>query len=318
MARLTVFALAAWFAFPSVHARQATLQGAIRFASAEEGRKLLTSEDDYTAKWSAFDIVSRVQRADATRADLFALMETQVSDWPQDESARIARVVAELDSIIAANGFVLPLPEEILLVRSGLREEGGAVGYTRENYIVLRPDLVQGERAQLRKVLLHEIFHVLTRKDAAFRRAIYEAIGFTVSNPIPYPEQLASRRITNPDAHLTDSYINLQLKAGGEADCVMMLYAKKDWEGGTFFTYLEIGFVEVTGPDGGKTVRLVNREPVIHGLKDIDGFFQQVGWNTQYVIDPEEIAADNFAHAITGGQFPSPEIIAAIRKTMLP
>jgi hypothetical protein len=35
-------------------------------------------------------------------------------------------------------------------------------------------------------------------------------------------------------------------------------------------------------------------------LKELQGFFEQVGRNTQYLIHPEEILADNFAIAISG------------------
>jgi hypothetical protein len=44
-------------------------------------------------------------------------------------------------------------------------------------------------------------------------------------------------------------------------------------------------------------------------LKDLQGFFERVGRNTQYLIHPEEILADNFAIAIAGKtDVPSPMI----------
>lgn len=42
----------------------------------------------------------------------------------------------------------------------------------------------------------------------------------------------------------------------------------------------------------------------------VSGFFEQVGRNTNYVIHPEEILADNFSLLILGERrVPSPEIL---------
>ena len=45
---------------------------------------------------------------------------------------------------------------------------------------------------------------------------------------------------------------------------------------------------------------LSNEGPVIHGMSDAKDFFAQVGKNTQYIIHPEEIMAENFSFAILG------------------
>jgi hypothetical protein len=44
--------------------------------------------------------------------------------------------------------------------------------------------------------------------------------------------------------------------------------------------------------------------------QEVSGFVEQVGQNTDYVIHPEEILADNFALLVIGQQnVPSPEIL---------
>ena len=48
-----------------------------------------------------------------------------------------------------------------------------------------------------------------------------------------------------------------------------------------------------------------------------NGFYEKVGKNTQYIIHPEEILADNFALVISGEtEFATPEIPAAILQVM--
>jgi hypothetical protein len=46
----------------------------------------------------------------------------------------------------------------------------------------------------------------------------------------------------------------------------------------------------------------------------VSGFYEQVGRNTEYIIHPEEILADNFAMLVMGDQnVPSPEILRKVQ-----
>jgi hypothetical protein len=61
-----------------------------------------------------------------------------------------------------------------------------------------------------------------------------------------------------------------------------------------------------------------NSTPKLVGLQAVTGFFEQVGRNTQYIIHPEEIVADNFTVLILGEQnVPSPEVLEKIRKVLV-
>ncbi len=77
----------------------------------------------------------------------------------------------------------------------------------------------------------------------------------------------------------------------------MILYAKKAYAGGSFFKYLNIGFLKIAG-DSTKVIDLVDDEAVIYPFGQADNFFEQVGKNTDYIIHPEEILAENFVFAI--------------------
>ena len=62
-------------------------------------------------------------------------------------------------------------------------------------------------------------------------------------------------------------------------------------------------------PDGLKTV-YENSMPKLIGPQESSGFLEQVGRNTQYIIHPEEILADNFALLILKEQnIPSPQVL---------
>jgi len=55
-------------------------------------------------------------------------------------------------------------------------------------------------------------------------------------------------------------------------------------------------------------------KPMLVGIQQVSGFFEQVGKNTQYIIHPEEILADNVASLVQGDRnLPSPEVAASIQ-----
>lgn len=303
---------AGFLALPTSNATS-TLSDVIVFASQEEGRKLLGTEDAYTDTWSEFDIVSRLQDKQGTKAELIDFGKDQVLQWSEKEKEKIAGLLRGIDKSMTDQNLMLPLPDRIPLIKSTLKEEGGAVGYTRLNYIVLRQDVIFMEDDFLVKLILHEVFHVLTRGDAEFRKQIYGIIGFEVGNPISYPAALAQKRITNPDAHASDSHIRLAGPQGDSIDVVMILYANRPYEGGAFFQYLSIGFMVVEGKPGDKVAKMVDGEPVVYSIQEVDGFMEKIGMNTQYILDPEEIMADNFAFAVMNKvDMPSQDIIDQI------
>jgi hypothetical protein len=53
------------------------------------------------------------------------------------------------------------------------------------------------------------------------------------------------------------------------------------------------------------------------GLQQVSGFFEQVGRNTEYLIHPEEILADNFALLFSRDRnAPSPDIIKKMAEVL--
>jgi hypothetical protein len=144
---------------------------------------------------------------------------------------------------------------------------------------------------------------------------MYSIIGFEIVNVIPYPENLKDYRITNPDAPQTDAFIKLNVKEE-EMECMMILYSDRDYDGGEFFKYLNVGFVKLKG-DTVKEIALIDEKPVIYTFKEVSNFYEQVGKNTGYIIHPEEILADNFAFAILNKEgLPNPEIVDEIKKRL--
>lgn len=96
---------------------------------------------------------------------------------------------------------------------------------------------------------------------------------------------------------------------GEEVDCYTALVTTKHFEneGDSFFRYMTTALVPIDGSD------------VYYTPEQTSNFDDVFGKNTDYVIDPEECMADNFAMALMYGRkgpqgngYATPEIINGI------
>lgn len=289
----------------------------VRLATIDEAKRLIAAEDSYTRSRSPFDIMSRLQNPNGTVEELTAMMVDGVREWSSNDAAVIDSIVVSLNDTIRKYNFKLPLPKEIVLVKSAMEDEGGAAGYTRSNWIALSEKFVTDmDNVYRRRLFLHELFHILTRNSIDFKRTMYSAIGFTVTDEeLEYPADLKDRRISNPDVDRYDSYATFTI-GGVQQKCAMLIYAKRPYETGTFFDYLEMGFIPYD--DNMKPVKK-DGATVVYSIKDIDDLFDKVGRNTPYMINPEEILADNFVIAFNNSSFSvqTPELRDSIRALMI-
>jgi WD40 repeat protein len=173
----------------------------------------------------------------------------------------------------------LNLPEVIYFIRT----EGGWC--TRQNAIV---GGVCNEW-----IFVHEMFHIFSRYNPAIRDELYSILGYhPCGAPIKYPDSVV--RITNPDAPVTEHYIVVRYR--GEPLTVAPIYYSKSetYTGGGLFDYIQYGLMAVEESSEGWTYKLVNGEPLILKESDVEGYWEQVGRNTDYDIHPEERMAENF------------------------
>lgn len=293
-----------------------TLEESFQFASLEKAKELLSQEDEFTESWSQFDIDSRCAKQNSTKEELFKLISENARAWTTEEEGKIKAILKNVDGLIKEQGYNIAIPEEVFLVKTTGLEEGGAEGYTRGKYIVLKDNIIDKPNEMLQSLIIHELFHVLTRNNPEFRADMYQIIGFGLMPKIDYPAKIKHLRITNPDAPQTDSYISLEVDSQ-KMDYMMVLYSKGDYEGGSFFQYLQVGFLQLEG-DSTKNVVLKEKEPTIYPMMEVKGFFEQVGRNTQYIIHPEEILAENFVLAILNEKELSDQaIVDEIKKKLI-
>ncbi|MFZ5524796.1 MAG: hypothetical protein ACOY9D_12045 [Pseudomonadota bacterium] len=291
------------------------------FAPASQGREILTARDDFVRRLSRFDRSARLKtgRVISERAYLRFVGEN-VRDWSGNEKALVESALSAVRPRI--NELALPWPETIHLVKTTGNEEGRAA-YTRGNAIVLPAHmLVPGAEELIKKIISHELFHILSRNNPGLKDRLYAAIGFYGCGEIAYPSRLKQVKLTNPDAPGNDYCIRLRV-AGVPTWAIPVLYSRTpeydEKRGGEFFDYLQFEFLLVEAGDAADPLTATYDDEHIQlvGSEDVSGFYEQVGRNTGYIIHPEEILADNFALLVLGtDKVPSPKILGDIRKIL--
>ena len=277
------------------------------FSSAKEGAEILGSKDAFVERLSPFDRAARLKtdRVVST-TEFLAFVRRNVLEWNDAERARVEGAMANIRASLDA--LNLPLPARVTFIKTTGAEEGNAF-YTRDTAIVFPQGQLEKPDASFERVIAHELFHIVSRQNPALREALYNAIGFTKCPEPNLPAELASRKITNPDAPVNDH--SIKLKADGkDLTAVPIIFSNRDTydvaRGGEFFTYLGFGFLPLRSANAAAGDVL---KP-----QDVTGFFEQVGQNTKYIIHPEEILAENFALIVQErSDVPSPEILQRLR-----
>jgi hypothetical protein len=281
----------------------------------DRAKELLMTEDEYTAILSRFDLQSKTQKTDdVTLNDYLKYSAEQVVGWTDNEKKMLGDIVSSTAKKIKDLGLNLKMPEKIEVIKSTMNNEGGAAGYTRGNYIVLKQSNVQNGGYD--NLFIHELFHVLSRYDKDMSERVYNTIGFRKTNEIAYPKEIADLRISNPDAPFNNFYITIQHN-NKPVDAMLILFANKQYAGGSFFSYLQIGILAVEGDEMTKTPVYTEGKPLILKVKEVQNFYEQIGKNTSYILHAEEVSADHFELLLNRDKdIPNPELIEAMKNVM--
>ncbi len=293
----------------------------VRFATLDEARTILTADDQFTASLSRFDLQCRLKTdKEVTLDDWKKFVADHVRPWEPADTDAITRSLERLRDRLV--DFRLPLPPLIRLIHTTGDEESNAA-YTRGTSIILPTKVMKYDAMQLDRLLAHELFHLLSRQDGAIRAKLYEIIGFELCDPIELPPSLAPRRITNPDAPLIDCTIPLTSKDGTRVTAAPVLYSQsKQYDpkrAASLFQSFVFRLLVVQRTSKDWQPLLVRGEPVVINAREEPAFFDKIGQNTNYVIHPDEILADNFVRLVMKDEnVPTPRVINEMRRVLTP
>lgn len=275
----------------------------------ERAKELLMTEDEYTSILSRFDLMSKTgSKSDTVKlSDYLRRAAATVKKWDEESIQDLKENVESVRKKISDLGLKIKMPEKIEIVLSDMSNEGGAAGYTRANYIVLPEGKIP------HSTFIHELFHVFSRYDKEMSEKVYNIIGFKKCNEVQYPPEITDFRISNPDAPYNNFYITVNHN-DMPVDVMLILFSGREFTGGSFFGYMQLGLLVVEGDNANKKAVYRDGKPLILKLKEVKGFYEQTGRNTNYNIHAEELSADHFVMLVNQQQgLPNPEIIDAMK-----
>lgn len=266
------------------------------FAKVEEAKAMLTKKDTFIDSLSFFDRSARMKTDSyVSEEEFLQYIAQQIRPWADEEKQRLEKIVESVSHKLSP--FKLNLPKEILLIKTTGKEEGNAA-YCRSGAIVFPQAQLSIRDPDLENLLIHELFHIFSAKNPELKEAMYEIIHFKKCNNIKLPDILSRIKITNPDAPANDHYVQLQYN-GGQVEVVPVIYAsapKYDVQkGGEFFRYLvfKLLVIEKTA-DQYHFKKTSDGQPILLDVREVPDYFNKIGTNTNYIIHPEEILAENF------------------------
>ena len=280
----------------------------LRFATVAEAKASLAERDVYVKNLSPFERAAKIKKGGPVSTEQYLdFIQNQALQWSNADRKKLLRVITEAKPKLAK--FANHLPERIHLIKTTGNDEGAAP-YTRGVCIVLPERFILQSVKSLERLFYHELFHIASRGNPKLRDELYAIIGYEKCGLVSLPDEMMPRRISNPDAPVVEHCIRVS-KDGESHWCSPVLFSRTPKydpkTGGTFFRYLQFRLMAIDR----KTSKAILKDgkPILWNHQAVEGFFEQIGRNTDYVIHPEETLANNFIHLMTAKQhLKNPEI----------
>jgi hypothetical protein len=284
---------------------------AARFASVEEGKRIITARDVFIASLNDLERQALLFKSQpVSEAEFLDFIGQQVIEWQSREIEEISRTLQAAGNLLAR--LSLRLPETVFLIRTTGKEEG-EMFYTRQNAIFYPYNAIS------RNLFIHELFHIYSRYNPEMRDRLYQIIGFhRCLNEIELPESLLRKKITNPDAPSIEHYLVSSYKNVIHL-FVPVLFFGTDYQGGNLFDDLQFRMMAIEEVNSQHRYLNQDGNPVLVSPSEMADFYSQVGENTDYIIHPEEIMADNFVLLANREQnLKTPRIVAEMEALLAP
>lgn len=295
----------------------------VRFATRTDGAAILSERDDFVMAMSGFDRSARLKTREEVSVDRYlGFAAGEALEWGGGETAGWTEALREVARCLEP--WRLPFPSLVSLVKTSGKEEGGAA-YTRGTAICLPQRIVSESSGEgRRRLLLHELFHVLSRNAPELRLELYRIVGFEEGTDIELPPHIARVKITNPDAPRVNVVMELEREGAKLHFAPILLSRSEAYDpdlGGEFFNYMQHKMIAVESKGGRWVSTATGAEgaPRLFDPHELEGFDEKIGRNTGYILHPDEILADNFVLLVTGVEprnVPTPRILEEMRRAL--
>lgn len=262
----------------------------LELIDSETASSIISEKDDYISNFSDFDLQSRLGTwEEVSKKDLLEFLSHQTLDWTNSEKEKVERIFEELGN--AYNQYEEFILESVTLIKTTGQEESDAA-YTRKNCIFLPTSMIHWSYKELKELIAHELFHIISTNNPDFRNRWYAKLGFIACPELVVPEEYKKLYVTNPDTIGKNCYVEYK-DNGAQIKAVPFLYSKKPYRGGYFFQYFRFSFLIVEMSNNKclpvyeeKRLKFVDAPQKLYDLcKEIDPY------DNQHRLHPEEILA---------------------------
>lgn len=287
----------------------------VKFASLAEAQQIISQQDEFLSSLNQLDIDARLGKTGGTLDELIEKQKASCLEFTDEEKDMVSKgIMSIMKNLMAMNATGAMPRGEILFVKTTMAEELDAGGYTRGTTIYLGEQIFEMPEAELNQILAHELCHVLTRTNPELKEQLYKAIDFKLltngASTADVSADIAERWLSNPDVEKLSAYADFTIN-GNTVPCAMYIYLDKDYQAGNpVFPSMKTGLIAL---DDNLKPLMKDGKTVVYSTADATDFYTKMGKNTDYVIDPEECIADNFAFLANGiTDKPNPEILQRI------
>lgn len=289
----------------------------IEFLDKKDASLFISKEDIFILSLSDFDRSARLKtERHISKKEFLNFISNQTLNWNENERKTVSIFFNVIKKKIKK--FKLVVPNFIKLIKTTGEEEGNAM-YCRRNSIIF-PQANLSNTDILENSFIHELFHILTRNNKDKQEKLYNMIGFIKCPQLHFPDELAPLKITNPDAPFNNFYIELKYNEQ-LLKLIPILYSEKPYNEqtkGNFFDYLQFKLLAVDVLSDSCIPAMEKKRLKVFSPHEIPEFFKKTGRNTNYIIHPEEILADNFVLLIKEEKnVRSPNILQEMRNILL-
>ena len=257
---------------------------------AQTASLIIATKDDYISNFSEFDLQSRLGTSEkVTKEVLVEFLSRQTVDWTNSEEIIVNRVFDELSIIYEP--YKEYLLDSVKVIKTTGREECDAA-YTRNKCIYVPNSMVQWPYDELKELIAHELFHIVSTHNPKFRNDLYVKLGFNLCPELDVPDEYQHLYVSNPDTIGKNCYIAFQ-NNGHQIKAVPFLYSESPYRGGYFFEYLRFTFM-LSEMKHNKCLPLYeNSQPkFIKAPQKLFDLCEEIDpYNNQHRLHPEEILA---------------------------
>ena len=204
-----------------------------------------------------------------------------------DINMRLKKLDFDLDSL------------EVSFVKMNNNTYGSTAFYTRNNAIIIPAEQSSYlSTDKFKKILCHEIWHILSRNHKENIDKVYEVIGFyKAGHDLNISDKLKSKILLNPDG-MTSNWIIKLPYSNDSILCTPIISSTcaQTNRGEAFFECLKFELFQVNADS------IVTNELAESSLSPeiYQSLYSRIGRNTNYIIHPDEICADLFAMIVLG------------------